>query len=51
MANINAMLLKLKPGDLRSQKTPGPAKLSGFAAVSDKDYYRLRSAVKLLEAL
>jgi len=50
-AKIKAALLKLKPHDPESAKILGPAKLAGFAPVSDKDYDQLRSAAKLVGAL
>jgi phosphonate transport system substrate-binding protein len=46
-ARVAAALLKLKPGAAESDAVVGPAKLTGFAAVADKDYDRLREAAKL----
>jgi len=48
---IKAALLKLKPNDAESEKVLGPAKLAGFAPVTDKDYDLLRQAAKLVGAL
>jgi phosphonate transport system substrate-binding protein len=50
-AKVKAALLKLKPNDPEAAKILGPAKLAGFAPVSDKDYDQLRSAAKLVGAL
>ena len=49
-ARIQAALLKLKPNDPQSEKIMGPAKLAGFAPVSDTDYDQLRQAAKLVGA-
>ena len=45
---IKAALLKLKPHDALSRKVLGPAKLTGFAPVTDGDYEQLRQAVRLV---
>jgi len=50
-AKVKAALLKLKPNDPQSEKVLGPAKLTGFTTVSDKDYDQLRQAAKLAGAL
>ena len=47
---IRAALLKLKPQAPDSVKLLGSAKLTGFTAVSDKDYDLLRQAAKLVGA-
>jgi len=50
-AKVKAALLKLKQNDLKTVAVLGPAKLAGFAEVSDKDYDQLRQAAKLVGAL
>lgn len=47
---VRAALLKLKPQAPDSVKILGSAKLTGFTAVSDKDYDLLRQAAKLVGA-
>jgi phosphonate transport system substrate-binding protein len=47
VAKIREALLKLKPNDPQSVKILGPAKLTGFITVTDKDYESLRKAAKL----
>jgi ABC-type phosphate/phosphonate transport system substrate-binding protein len=44
---VREALLKLKPGAADSAEVVGPAKLTGFVPVADKDYDKLRDAVKL----
>jgi phosphonate transport system substrate-binding protein len=46
-AKVKAALLKLKPKKPQTTTILGPAKLAGFAPVSDRDYDRLRQAAKL----
>lgn len=48
---VKAALLKLKPNSAEAQKVAGPAKITGFAAVVDKDYDMLRQAAKVAELL
>jgi phosphonate transport system substrate-binding protein len=43
---LRAALLKLRPNDRQNEKVLGPARLTGFIAVSDKDYDDLRKAAK-----
>ncbi len=50
-AKIKAALLKLKPADAGSEQILGPARLTGFAPVADRDYDELRKAAKLAGAL
>ena len=50
-ARIKAALLKLKPNDPQNEKILGPARLTGFIPVSDKEYDDLRKAAKLVDAL
>ncbi len=50
-AKIKAALLKLRPGDPQSARVLDPAKLAGFAPVTDKDYDQLRAAARLVGAL
>jgi len=50
-AKIKAALLKLKPNDPQNEKILGPARLTGFVPVSDKDYDDLRKAAKIAGAL
>ncbi len=50
-AKIRAALLKLKPNDPQNQKILGPARLTGFIPVSDKDYDELRKAAKIAGAM
>lgn len=44
---VKAALLKLKPNSPEAGTIAGPAKITGFAAISDKDYDMLRQAAKL----
>jgi phosphonate transport system substrate-binding protein len=48
---VKAALMKLKPNSAEAQQISGPAKITGFTAVSDKDYDMLRQAAKLAELL
>ncbi len=50
-AKIQAALLKLKPNDPQNERILGAAKLTGFIAVSDKEYDDLRKAAKIAGAL
>lgn len=50
-AKIKAALLKLKPNDPQNEKILGPARLTGFVPVADKDYDDLRKAAKIAGAL
>ncbi len=47
-AKIRTALLRLKPNDPRSRQILGPANISGFAPVSDKDYDPVREAIRLV---
>lgn len=44
---VRDALLKLRPGATGADAVMGPAKLTGFAAVADKEYDKLREAAKL----
>jgi phosphonate transport system substrate-binding protein len=48
---VKTALMKLKSGDPQSEKVLKPAGLTGFAAVMDRDYDRLRQAAKEFGAL
>jgi phosphonate transport system substrate-binding protein len=48
---VKTALLKLKSGDPQSEKVLKPARLTGFAPVTDRDYDRLRQAAKVVGAL
>jgi phosphonate transport system substrate-binding protein len=48
---IKAALLKLKPNDPQNEKILGPARLTGFIPVADKEYDELRKAAKIAGAL
>jgi len=48
---VKTALLKLKYGDPQSEKVLKPARLTGFAPVTDGDYDRLRQAAKEFGAL
>jgi phosphonate transport system substrate-binding protein len=48
---IRAALLKLRPNDPQNEKILGPARLTGFIPVSDKDYDDLRKAAKIAGAM
>lgn len=50
-ARVKAALLKLRRRDPRTAAVLGPAKLAGFAPVSDREYDRLREAARLVGAL
>ncbi len=50
-SKIRAALLKLKPNDPKNEKILGPARLTGFIPVSDKEYDELRKAAKVAGAL
>lgn len=51
VAGVKAALLKLRRHDPRTAAVLGPAKLAGFAPVSDREYDRLRQAAGLVGAL
>lgn len=48
---IRAALLKLRPNDPQNQAILGPARLTGFIPVQDKEYDDLRKAAKIAGAL
>jgi len=48
---VKTALLKLKPNSPEAQQVAGPAKITGFAPVVDKDYDLLRQAAKVAGAL
>jgi phosphonate transport system substrate-binding protein len=48
---IRAALLKLKPNDPQNDKILGPARLTGFIPVTDKEYDDLRAAARIVGAL
>jgi phosphonate transport system substrate-binding protein len=50
-AKVRAALLKLKPNDPQNEKILGPARLTGFIPVTDKEYDELRKAAKVAGAL
>jgi phosphonate transport system substrate-binding protein len=50
-SKIRAALLKLKPNDPQHEKILGPARLTGFIQVTDKEYDDLRAAARLVGAL
>ncbi len=50
-AKVRAALLKLKPNDPQNEKILGPARLTGFIPVADKEYDDLRKAARLAGAL
>ena len=50
-AKVKAALLKLKPNDPQNEKILGPARLTGFIPVADKDYDELRKAAKIAGAM
>lgn len=50
-AKIRTALLKLKPNDPANERILGPARLTGFTSVADKDYDELRKAASLAGAL
>lgn len=51
ITKIKAALLKLKPNGAKSEEILGPAKLTGFTSVSDRDFEQLRQAAKLAETM
>jgi phosphonate transport system substrate-binding protein len=44
---VKAALLKLKPNSAEAQQVAGPANITGFAPIADRDYDLLRQAAKL----
>ena len=48
---VRAALMKLKPNSAEAQQAVGPAKITGFAPVADKDYDMLRKAAKIADLL
>jgi len=48
---VKTALMKLKPNSAEAQQVAGPAKITGFAHVADKDYDLLRQAAKVAELL
>jgi phosphonate transport system substrate-binding protein len=44
---VKAALLKLMPNSAEAQQVAGPAKITGFAPIADKEYDMLRQAAKL----
>jgi phosphonate transport system substrate-binding protein len=50
-ARVKTALLKLRRHEPRAAAVLGPAKLAGFAPVSDREYDRLRQAARLVGAL
>jgi phosphonate transport system substrate-binding protein len=50
-AKIKAALLRLKPNDPQNEKILGPARLTGFVPVADKDYDDFRKAAKIAGAM
>jgi phosphonate transport system substrate-binding protein len=50
-AKVKAALLKLKPNDPQNEKILGPARLTGFIPIADKEYDDLRKAAKVAGAL
>jgi phosphate/phosphite/phosphonate ABC transporter binding protein len=48
---VKAALLKLRPNSTEAQQVTGPAKITGFAPVAEKDYDLLRQAAKVAGAL
>ncbi len=50
-SKIRNALLKLRPNDPQNEKILGRAKLTGFIAVTDKEYDDLRAAAKIAGAL
>lgn len=51
VAKVRAALLKLKPNDPQNQAILGPARLTGFIPVEDKEYDDLRKAAKIAGAM
>ncbi len=50
-SKIRTALLKLRPNDPQNEKVLGRAKLTGFIAVTDREYDDLRAAAKIAGAL
>ncbi len=48
---IKAALLKLKPNSPEAGRVSGPAQITGFTAIGDKDYDMLRQAARLAGVL
>jgi phosphonate transport system substrate-binding protein len=48
---VKAALLKLRPNSPEADQVAGPAKITGFTPVADKDYDLLRQAAKVAGAL
>jgi phosphonate transport system substrate-binding protein len=48
---VKAALLKLKPNSPEAQQVAGPAKITGFTPVADKEYDLLRQAARVAGAL
>ena len=44
---IKAALMKLRPNSPEAEKIAWPAKITGFAPISDRDYDMLRQAARL----
>jgi phosphate/phosphite/phosphonate ABC transporter binding protein len=51
ISKIRAALIKLRPNDAQNEKILGPARLTGFIPVSDREYDDLRKASKLAREL
>jgi phosphonate transport system substrate-binding protein len=51
LSKIRAALIKLKPNDPQNETILGPARLTGFIPVSDKEYDGMRTAAKIAGAL
>lgn len=50
-SKIRTALLKLKPNDPKNENILGPARLTGFIPIIDKEYDELRKAAKVAGAL
>jgi len=50
-AKVRAAVLKLKPNDPQNERILGPARLTGFIPVTDREYDDLRKAARLVGAL
>jgi phosphonate transport system substrate-binding protein len=50
-AKIKSALLKLKPNDPKNETILGPARLTGFISISDKEYDDLRKAAKIASGM
>ena len=48
---VRTALMKLKPNSAEAQQAVGPAKITGFEPVADKDYDMLRKAAKIADLL